>query len=72
MLVTMDRNTRYYVNQNGGGGKVGPVCRASFRVKWGNVIGTFFRELFVLLNLCCIEELRLSESGVENRFKYNN
>lgn len=42
----MDRYTRYYVNQSGGGGEVGPVYRASFRVQRGNGIGSFFRGLF--------------------------
>jgi hypothetical protein len=41
----MDRYTRYYVNQSGGVGEVGPVYRASFRVQRGN--GTeSFRGLF--------------------------
>jgi hypothetical protein len=42
----MDRYIRYYVNQSGGGGEVGPVYRASFRVQRGNGIGSFFRGLF--------------------------
>jgi hypothetical protein len=42
----MDRYTRYYVNEGGSGGEVGPVYRASFRVQRGNVIGSFFRGLF--------------------------
>jgi len=42
----MDRYTRYYVNQIGGGGEVGPVYRANFRVQRGNGIGSFFRGLF--------------------------
>jgi hypothetical protein len=42
----MDRYTRYYVNQSGDGGEVGPVYRASFRVQKGNGIGSFFRGLF--------------------------
>jgi hypothetical protein len=42
----MDRYTRYYVNQSGGGGEVGPVYRASFRVQRGNSIVSFFRGLF--------------------------
>jgi hypothetical protein len=42
----MDRYTRYCVNQSGGGGEVGPVYRASFRVEIGNGIGSFFRGLF--------------------------
>jgi hypothetical protein len=40
----MDRYTRYYVNQSGGG-EIGPVCRASFRVQTGNGIGSFFRGI---------------------------
>ena len=39
LSVTMDRYTRYYVNQSGGG-EIGPVYRASFRVQRGNVIGS--------------------------------
>jgi len=42
----MDRYTRYYVNQIGGGGEIGPVYRDSFRVQTGNCIGSFFRGLF--------------------------
>ena len=43
----MDRYTRYYVHQGGGGGgEIGPVYRASFRVQKGNVIGSFFTGLF--------------------------
>jgi len=45
MVVTMDRYTRYYVNQSGGG-EIGPVYRASFRMQRGNGIGSFFRGLF--------------------------
>ena len=45
MVVTMDRYTRYYVNQSGGG-EIGPVYRASFRMQRGNGIGSFFRALF--------------------------
>jgi hypothetical protein len=41
----MYRYTRYYVNQSGGG-EIGPVYRASFRVQRGNGIGSFFRGLF--------------------------
>jgi hypothetical protein len=41
----MDRYTRYYVTQSGGG-DIGPVYRASFRVQRGNGIGSFFRGLF--------------------------
>ena len=43
MLVTLDRYTRYYVNQSGGGGEIGPVYRDSFRMQRGNGMGTFFR-----------------------------
>jgi len=42
----MDRYTRYYLNQSGGGGEVGPVYMASFRVQRGDGIGSFFRGLF--------------------------
>jgi len=42
----MDRYTRYYVNQSGGGGEIGPIYRASFRLQRGNGIGSFFRGLF--------------------------
>ena len=41
----MDRYTRYYVNQSGGG-EIGPVYRASFMVQRNIVIGSFFRGLF--------------------------
>jgi len=44
----MDRHTRYYVNQSGVG-EIGPVYRASFRVQRGNVIGSFFRGLLLLV-----------------------
>jgi hypothetical protein len=46
MLITMDRYTQYYFNQSDGGGEVGTVYRASFRVQRGNGIGSFFRGLF--------------------------
>ena len=47
MHVTMDRYTRYYENQSGGGGgEIRPVYRASFRLQRGNGIGSFFRGLF--------------------------
>jgi hypothetical protein len=42
----MDQYTRYYVNQSGGCGGIGPVYRASFRVQRGNGLGSFFRGLF--------------------------
>lgn len=42
----MDRYTQYYAKQSGGGGDVGPMYRASFRVQRGNGIGSFFRGLF--------------------------
>jgi len=45
MIVKMDRYTRNYVNQSGGGA-IGPVYRASFRMKRGNGIRSFFRRLF--------------------------
>jgi len=41
----MDRYTRYYINQSGGG-EMGPVYRANFKVKRGNGIGSFFKGLF--------------------------
>jgi hypothetical protein len=41
----MDQYTRYCVNQSGGG-EIGPVYMASFRVQRGKVIGSFFRGLF--------------------------
>jgi len=46
----MDRYTRYYIIQSGGG-KIGPVYRASFRVQRGNGIGSFFRRLFLFVKL---------------------
>ena len=42
----MDRYIRYYVNQSGGGGEIGPVYRATLRMQRGNGIGSFFRGLF--------------------------
>jgi len=45
MLVTIDRYTRYYVNQSDGV-DIGPVYRASFRMQKCNRIGSFFRGLF--------------------------
>ena len=46
-MCTMDQYTRYYVNQSGsGGGEIGPVYRASFRVHRGNGLGSFFRGFF--------------------------
>jgi hypothetical protein len=39
----MDRYTRYYANETGGGGgEMGPVYRANFRVQRGRGIGSFF------------------------------
>jgi hypothetical protein len=46
----MDRYTRDYINQSGGG-EIGPVYMASFRVQRGNGIGSIFRGSTVLLNL---------------------
>jgi len=43
--VTMDRYTRYYVNQSSGG-EIVPVYRASFMLQRCNGIGSVFRELF--------------------------
>jgi len=46
MVVTMDRHTRYYeIQSGGGGGEIGPVYRAGFRMQRGNGIGSFFRGL---------------------------
>jgi hypothetical protein len=43
----MDRYTWYYINQSGNGsGEIGSVYRASFRVRRGKGVGTFFRGLF--------------------------
>jgi hypothetical protein len=42
----MDHYTRYYVRQSGGGGNIGPLYKASFRVQRGNGLGSFFRGLF--------------------------
>jgi len=41
----MERYTRFYVNQSGGG-EIGPVYRASFRVQRRNGIVSFFRGVF--------------------------
>jgi len=40
----MYRYTRYYVNERGGG-EIGPIYLASFKVQRGNIIGSFFRWL---------------------------
>ena len=40
MPVMMDRYTRYYANQSGGG-KIGPVYRARFTVQRNDVTGSF-------------------------------
>jgi len=45
IVVTMDRLTRNYVNQSGGG-EIGPVYRASFRTKRRNGKGSYLRVLF--------------------------
>ena len=42
----MDRYTHYHVNESRGGGEIGPVYRASFRMQRGNGMGSFFRGLF--------------------------
>jgi len=52
----MDQYTRYYVNQNGGGGGIGPVYRASFMVQWVNGLGSFLEDFSVLLNPYYIRE----------------
>jgi hypothetical protein len=47
----MDHYTLYYVSQSGGrggGGDIGPVYRASFKMQRGNGIGSF-RGLFRFL-----------------------
>ena len=41
----MDRYTRYYVNQSGGG-EIGPFYRESFMIQRSKIIGSFFRRLF--------------------------
>jgi hypothetical protein len=40
----MDRYTRYYINQSGGG-EIGPVYKTSFRAQMGHDIGSFFKGL---------------------------
>jgi len=45
----MDRYTRNYVNESGGG-EIGPVFRDGFRVQRGNGIGSFLRGLFRFAN----------------------
>ena len=43
----MDRHTLYYVTRSGGGGgDIGPIYRASFRLQRGNGKGNFFRGPF--------------------------
>jgi len=68
LSVTIDRYTRYYVNQSGGG-EIGPVYRASFRVQRGNGIGSFFRGSYILLNLYYIQVQRLWKGGFKNKFQ---
>ena len=46
MLVTMNRYTRFYVNQSWGG-EIDPVNKVIFRMQRGNVIGSFFGWLFI-------------------------
>ena len=61
MLVTMDRYTQYYANQSGGG-EIGRVYRASFRVQRDNAIRSFPRGRFrFFFKICYIQELRLLE-----------
>jgi len=60
MLVTMDRYTRYYVNQSGGG-EIGPVYRASFRMQRVTVYGPSSEGYSVLLKLSCTQGQRQSE-----------
>jgi hypothetical protein len=45
LLGTIDQYTGYYVNRSGGG-DIGRVYRASFRMQRGNGIGTFFSGFF--------------------------
>jgi len=45
LSVKMDRYTRYYVIQSGGG-DIGPEYRASFRMQRGNSIVSSFRGVF--------------------------
>jgi hypothetical protein len=42
----MDHYTRYYADESGGGGNIGRLYKASFRVQRGNGLGSFFRGLF--------------------------
>ena len=51
----MLRYTRYYVNESGGSGEIGPVYRASFRVQRDNGIRSFSAGSFISLNLFCIQ-----------------
>jgi len=69
MLVTIDRQTRYYVHQSGGG-EVGPVYRASFMVQRGNGIGSY-RGLFRFVKPLAFRGKGGRKRGVANRFQYN-
>jgi len=70
MIVTMNRYTWYYVNQSGGG-EIGSVCRASFRMQRGNGIVSIFRGLFRFVKHL-FRGKGGRKRGVENRFQYNN
>jgi len=63
----MDRYTLYYVNQSGGGGEVGPVYRASFRVQRGNGIGSFFRGIFRFVKPLLYSGQRQSEKKLQKQ-----
>jgi hypothetical protein len=72
LLVTMDRYTRYYVNQSGSGsGEIGPVYRASFIVQRGNDIGSF-RGLFRFVKPLLYSGAKGVGKEALNRFQYYN
>jgi hypothetical protein len=48
-MTAMDYYTRYYIGHSGGGGNIGLLYKASFRVQRGNGLGSFFRGLFRLV-----------------------
>jgi len=72
MVVTMDRYTRYYVDQSGGG-EIGPANRASFRIQRGNGIGSFFEGLFRFVNPLLYSGAKaVGKKGAEYKFQHNN
>jgi hypothetical protein len=61
----MNRYTWYYVNQSAGGGEIGPVYRASFRVQRGNGVGCFFRGIIRFVKHLFIQGQRPMEGALK-------